>query len=244
MEVFALDGAVSKVVLLKRLSGLQALHQGTQGTWPPDRKPLVRTRETSAHDPREDDSRKSCLQDKPKRCEIARLLQNRGNASVEILKTLRLCMALALVATSCRKQLATAAPRSLASPEAPVHLVVPEQGAYTGAYMDFGDTEDAVTLEHIEAFERAVGKRQAIVASSSYWGEQTFPIQNLEIITRHNAIPLIYWSPWDKPYVEDRGPDRFSLNAIVAGKCDSYIDFWAAQAKTSDARSLSLGDSK
>lgn len=153
-------------------------------------------------------------------------------------------MVAALVATSCRKQLATAAPRSLALPEAPVHLVVPEQGAYTGAYMDFGDTEDAVTLEHIEAFERAVGKRQAIVASSSYWGEQTFPFQNLETITRHNAIPLIYWSPWDKPYVEDKGPDRFSLDAIVAGKWDGISTLGLHRQKPSDARSLSLGASK
>ena len=98
--------------------------------------------------------------------------------------------------------------------------------------MDFGESEDDVTLEQIEAFEEAVGKHQAIVASSSYWGEQSFPLHNLEIITRHNAIPLIYWSPWDRPYVEERGPDRFSLDAIVAGKWDAYIDSWAAQAKT------------
>ena len=82
--------------------------------------------------------------------------------------------------------------------------------------MDFGESEDDVTLEQIEAFEEAVGKHQAIVASSSYWGEQNFPLHNLEIITRHNAIPLIYWSPWDRPYVQERGPDRFSLDATVA----------------------------
>jgi len=98
--------------------------------------------------------------------------------------------------------------------------------------MDFGESEDNVTLEQIEAFEEAVGKHQAIVASSSYWGEQSFPLHNLEIITRHNAIPLIYWSPWDRPYVMERGPDRFSLDAIIAGKWDAYIDSWARQAKT------------
>ena len=109
--------------------------------------------------------------------------------------------------------------------------MIPEQGAYTGAYIDFGEREDDVTLEQIEAFEKAVGKHQAIVASSSFWGEQSFPLHNLEIITRHNAIPLIYWSPWDKPYVEERGPDRFSLDAIVAGKWDAYIDSWARRQK-------------
>jgi beta-mannanase len=110
--------------------------------------------------------------------------------------------------------------------------VVPEHGAYTGAYIDFGETEDDVTLDKIKTFERAVGKHQAIIASSSFWGEQTFPNHNLKLITHHNAIPLVYWSPWDKPYGEDRGPDRFSLDAIVAGNWDAYIDSWAAQAKT------------
>lgn len=113
-------------------------------------------------------------------------------------------------------------------------LVVPEKGAYTGAYIDFGDSEDDVTLEQIETFEKAVGKHQAIIASSSYWGQQSFPRRNLEIITRHHAVPLVYWSPWDKPYEQDRGPDRFSLEAILAGKWDDYIDSWAKQAKAFD----------
>ena len=38
---------------------------------------------------------------------------------------------------------------------------------------DFGDVEDDVTLEMIEDFEEMVGKHQAVIASSSYWGEQT-----------------------------------------------------------------------
>ena len=32
-------------------------------------------------------------------------------------------------------------------PNAPVEVVLPEHGAYTGAFMDFGDAEDEVTLE-------------------------------------------------------------------------------------------------
>ena len=95
------------------------------------------------------------------------------------MKTIRLCLAAALLTTGCREQLAYPAPRPSGSPEAPLRLVIPEQGAYTGAYMDFGESEDDVTLEQIEAFEEAIGKHQAIVASSSYWGEQSFPLHNL-----------------------------------------------------------------
>jgi beta-mannanase len=119
-------------------------------------------------------------------------------------------------------------------PKQPAQLAIPPEGAYTGVYLDFGDSEDDVTYEQIEAFETAVGKHQAIIASSSFWGEQTFPTRNLEIIVRHDAIPLIYWSPWDRPYEQDHGPDRFSLDAILAGKWDAYIDAWAWQAKAFD----------
>ncbi|MEA3188011.1 MAG: hypothetical protein QOD99_1841, partial [Chthoniobacter sp.] len=122
-------------------------------------------------------------------------------------------------------------PSTPPDPNAPRQLVVPEQGAYTGAYIDFGDTEDDVTLEQIEGFEKLIGKHQAIVASSSYWGEQTFPSANLDVIWRHGSIPLIFWSPWDKPYAEDAGPDQFSLSSIIEGKWDAYIDTWADGAR-------------
>jgi len=100
-----------------------------------------------------------------------------------------------------------------------------------GAYMDFGETEDDVTLENIEKFENLAGRPASIIASSSYWGEQSFPRKNLELIARHGAVPMIYWSPWDKPYEEKRGPDRFGLKTILAGGCDDYIDRWADGAK-------------
>ena len=104
-------------------------------------------------------------------------------------------------------------------------------GILTGAYMGFGDREDEVTLEKIEAFEQLAGKHQAIVASSSYWGEQTFPTANVRLITRHGSLPLVFWSPWDRPYQEGRGPDKYSLTSIIAGAHDDYIDRWAAGAR-------------
>ena len=116
-------------------------------------------------------------------------------------------------------------------PNAPVEVVIPEHGAYTGAFMDFGDEEDDVTLEMIEDFEGMVGKHQAIIASSSYWGEQRFPADNLNVIWRHGSLPLVFWSPWDKPYEEDRAPGKFNLNEIIAGTWDGYIDKWADAAR-------------
>lgn len=117
-------------------------------------------------------------------------------------------------------------------PNGPVEVVIPEHGLYTGAFVDFGDEEDDISLETIEDFEQMVGKHQAIIASSSYWGEQNFPVDNLNVIWRHGSLPLVFWSPWDKPYEEDRGPDKFSLTEILAGKCDAYIDKWGDAART------------
>jgi beta-mannanase len=115
--------------------------------------------------------------------------------------------------------------------EAQVEVVIPAHGAYTGAFIDFGETEEDVTLETIEDFEAMVGKHQAIIASSSYWGEQDFPTRSLNLIWRHKSLPLVFWSPWDRPYEQDKGPDRFSLKAILAGQWDTYIDQWGDAAR-------------
>ncbi len=136
-------------------------------------------------------------------------------------------LSLALVLAGCGKPLS----RTQIDPNGPVEFAIPAHGAYTGAFMDFGDAEDDVTLETIEDFEEMVGKRQAIIASSSYWGEQNFPVDNLNVIWRHGSLPLVFWSPWDRPYAEDHGPDKFSLTEILAGKWDAYIDKWADAAR-------------
>src|SRR4030088_2043057 len=128
-----------------------------------------------------------------------------------------------LILVSCKKD---ALVNENIDPNGPVEIVIPEHGAYAGAFMDVGDEEDDVTLEMIEDFETMVGKHQAIIASSSYWGEQKFPTGNLNVIWRHGSLPLVFWSPWDKPYEQNRGPDQFGLNAIIEGKWDAYLDKW------------------
>jgi hypothetical protein len=135
-------------------------------------------------------------------------------------------LAAALLVCSCHRT-----PPVALDPNGPVIVVPPPKGAYTGAFMDFGDEEDEVTLETIEDFEQMVGKHQAIIASSSYWGEQSFPTANLNLIWRHGSLPLLFWSPWDRPYEQNRGPDKFGLREIVAGKWDAYIDQWGDAAR-------------
>lgn len=109
-------------------------------------------------------------------------------------------------------------------------LQIPETGAYTGAYVDFGDGEDHVSLEALEKFEELTGKPMAIVACGAFWGRGSFPAEQVGIIRAYGAIPLLFWSPWDEPFDEKRGPDKYSLTAILAGKWDAYIDTWADAA--------------
>ncbi len=118
-----------------------------------------------------------------------------------------------------------------AKDQGPQELVMPGKGAYTGAYVDFGEGEDNVTYDAITAFEKMTGKHLAVVAFGNFWGEQAFPAKTVRIVSGYGAIPLIYWSPWDRPYAEDHGPDRFNLPDILAGKWDTYIDQWADGAR-------------
>ncbi len=136
--------------------------------------------------------------------------------------------ALLLLLPACEKTPPTAAPKPTPQPSS---LVIPSEGAYTGAFLDFGDFEDEVTLEKIDAFQEAVGKHQAIIAFSSYWGQDSFPTRALGVVSRYGAMPLVYWSPWGKPYLQDHSPDDYSLQAILAGTWDGYIDAWADGAK-------------
>ncbi|CAK0754453.1 mannan endo-1,4-beta-mannosidase [Gammaproteobacteria bacterium] len=126
---------------------------------------------------------------------------------------------------------------------AAVRLAIPKDGVYTGAYIDFGETEDNVTSEAITNFESLVNKRLAIVAFSSYWGERSFPSKQVATIAAAGAIPLIFWSPWDSPYREYDGkplspPNPINLHSILAGKFDTYIDRWADAAKSHEGRPM------
>lgn len=109
-------------------------------------------------------------------------------------------------------------------------LAVPKEGAYTGAYLATGDAEDRLSFDDLEAFGKLVGKHQAILAFSSFWGEGYFPQRQLKMVQAYGAVPLIYWSPWEPPYYENMG-GRFTLDKILAGEADSYIDDWANKAR-------------
>lgn len=111
-----------------------------------------------------------------------------------------------------------------------LQLAVPENQAYAGAYIDFGEFEDNVTLEGIEDFDKLVNRKQAIIAFSNVWGKKAFPSKQMRIIGYYGAVPLVFWTPWKEPY-KDRKPLGYSLTEIIAGQFDAYITDWAIAAR-------------
>ena len=134
------------------------------------------------------------------------------------------------LAAACRDQ-AEVVKTATNTAEGPVALAMPQNGVYTGAYIDFGEGESEVTYDVLIAFERLTGKPLAVVAFGNFWGDQTFPEKTVRVIAGYGAVPLLYWSPWGEPYDETKGPDRFGLREILAGKWDKYIDDWADAAR-------------
>ena len=139
-----------------------------------------------------------------------------------------LLLLMLVLGAGCRDQATPDGPHKTAEQ---LTLVMPANGVYTGAFVDFGDGESHVTYEALTGFERLTGKPLAVVACGNFWGDQAFPEKTVRIITAYGAVPFLFWSPWDKPYSEGEKAGRFGLRQILAGKCDKYIDDWADAAR-------------
>ncbi|HIP50048.1 MAG TPA: hypothetical protein EYG99_01220, partial [Candidatus Pacebacteria bacterium] len=68
---------------------------------------------------------------------------------------------------------------------------------YFGAFPDFGDSEDNVTVQRIEEFNELAGRQIAWAYFSNNWGTDgiVFPREKVEIIASTGAIPFIRMMP-------------------------------------------------
>lgn len=109
--------------------------------------------------------------------------------------------------------------------------IQPEAKVYWGAYVQ-GVPWDAGKLE---SFEANAGKQLSII----HWGQpwwhagkyQSFTPGVFDIVRKHGSIPMIDWNSWDYAVRPQSVQPAFSLQTIIAGKHDSYIQSWAEQAK-------------
>lgn len=141
------------------------------------------------------------------------------------------CLLCALLAINACKEQHISKNTNTSNSDIQQKLVIPSSQAYNGAYIDFGAMEDNVTLEGIESFDQLVGRKQAIIGFSNYWGKESFPSEQLKIISAYGAVPLIYWNPWEGPLEDKKAKDRVNLNDILAGKWDNYLAMWSMKAK-------------
>ncbi len=98
-------------------------------------------------------------------------------------------------------------------------------GVYFGVWQP-GAPED---MSQLTAFEQAVGKHAAIVMLWRDWADDKGWLDTdwLCAIAAHGSIPLISWSPADWRNGADQSP--YSLDNIIAGYQDGYIERWAQQ---------------
>ncbi|HEY7294036.1 MAG TPA: glycosyl hydrolase [Dehalococcoidia bacterium] len=101
-------------------------------------------------------------------------------------------------------------------------------GAYLGVWQP-GAPQD---MSQLNAFEQAIGKHVAIVMDWYDWADDsgTLNLNALCNVLAHGSVPLITWSPSDFRSGADQS--RYSLDNIIAGRFDGYIQGWAEQLAT------------
>ncbi|MEA9358165.1 glycosyl hydrolase [Bacteriovorax sp. PP10] len=114
-------------------------------------------------------------------------------------------------------------------------VMLPEKGAYFGAYVDAGPLAEEVRPHEIEAFELLTGKPMAWVYFSNNWtdGEIDFPYENVEICRKMGRIPYIRLMPWSEDSGDGKADPIFTMDAFLKGTFDEKLIEWARQASES-----------
>jgi Glycosyl hydrolase family 26 len=116
---------------------------------------------------------------------------------------------------------------------------VARPSVYWGAYVaggQYGRTDAPWDLTALSQFEANTGKRVSLLEWGQAWyecsttcGLRPFRDDLLERARRHGAIPVLSWD--SKHGGSGPSDPEFSLNAIIAGRYDSFIRDWAQGAK-------------
>ena len=110
-------------------------------------------------------------------------------------------------------------------------LLPPENGVYHGAFPDMGPTEDVVTIERINDFEKLTGKDAAWVYFSDNWFDGIhFPWDETEAIREAGSIPFIRMMP-RSDWTEGKLDTLYTLQNIIDGKFDLDIRQYARDVK-------------
>jgi hypothetical protein len=95
---------------------------------------------------------------------------------------------------------------------------------------DRGISEDT-TPEHLDAYEKAVGRKADWVMISNEWGiSSAFPLERVNWILKRKSIPyirLMLRTTEDSSFIEK----NFTLQNIIDGKFDDALQLWGKAAK-------------
>jgi Glycosyl hydrolase family 26 len=113
-------------------------------------------------------------------------------------------------------------------------LLPPEQGAYQGAYADFGDMANEVSVERISEFEGLSGKKMVWAYFANDWleGKIEFPQYNVDECIKAKVIPYIRLMPWSESKAQATEKDPLlSMDQFLNGDHDEALRQYALQAK-------------
>ncbi|MBK9180664.1 MAG: endo alpha-1,4 polygalactosaminidase [Acidimicrobiales bacterium] len=117
-------------------------------------------------------------------------------------------------------------------------LLPPDRGAYHAAFPFFGNTEDEVSADAVEAFEALAGTPLVWASLSDNWFDGIrFPADAVDTVRAEGVIPLVRLMPWNRSAYEDTwdgdgpaDPGPYAYQAIIDGRWDADLRAWARAA--------------
>ena len=106
-----------------------------------------------------------------------------------------------------------------------------ENKIYFGAFPDFGGTEDIVTAERIEEFEKLIEKKPLwAYFSQSWYNGMAYPKKSIETIYKKGIVPFVRLMPRsrEEQFVKE---SHFTMQHIIDGVFDKELHLWAKEAK-------------
>ena len=105
---------------------------------------------------------------------------------------------------------------------------------YLGAYPDFGGTEDHVTAQEIQEYNKLVGGEAKWAYFSNNWGTDgvSFPHESIDEIVSTGSVPFIRMMP--RKLFDTEHDETFSLQKIIDGNFDSDLHKYASDVRDYD----------
>lgn len=113
-------------------------------------------------------------------------------------------------------------------------LIAPQDGAYHGAYADFGPMASDVSAAKIREFENTAQKKMVWAYFANDWldGIIEYPAKNVEECIQAGVIPYIRLMPWSEAQTQATKKDPYlSMEQLIQGDHDMALKIYAQKVK-------------